>query len=92
MTPFKVKVSVEHYENMGYELKVNDILYSKKNDGTHIIYCCLIKFDEKHKCWLGKSNTINNFPICKAKSYIEIVVIPFEQYRKKLSERATLRK
>lgn len=92
MTPFKIKVSVDHYEEMGYKLKIKDILYCKKKDGRFDIYAELIDFDKKQNCWIGKAGSIKSLPVSTVNSYIEIVVIPFEQYTKKSSERATFKR
>lgn len=85
MTPFKVKVLIDHYEDMGYSLKTGDTLYAKNKEGNYVIYCQLIKFDTPSKCWLAKNANLKSFPVAKINHFIEMVVVPFEQYVKKMN-------
>ena len=87
MTPFKIKVSISHYELMNYALKTGDTVYSKNKNGGYTIYGELINFDTKLDCWLAKSTNMKSFPISKIDHYIEIVVIPFDQYMKKIRQK-----
>lgn len=89
MNPFKIKVLVEQYEQMGYELKTGDTLYGKNWNGNYVLYGELIKFDTQLNCWLAKSAGLKSFPITKVKHYIELVVVPFDQYMKKVRQHAT---
>lgn len=92
MTPFKIKVTVEHYERMGYNLKVKDVLHLKRKDGNYVQYVELIGRDQSQNVWLGKTPTLKSVPVSLVDAYIEIVVIPFEQYTRKLNDRATIKK
>lgn len=91
MSPFKTKVLVDHYELMGYILKSGDTLYAKSWNGNFVLYGELVKFDATTQCWYAKTNSTKTFPIKKVNHYIEIVVIPFDQYVKKISSRQKLR-
>jgi len=87
MTPFKTKVLVTQYQSMGYELKVKDVLYRKKKDGNFAQYVELIGLDEINKIWLGKSATMRSLPVSIIDAYIDIVVVPFEQYTTKMKQK-----
>jgi len=87
MNPFKTKVQIDYYESMGYELKTGDTLYSKNREGNYVVYGKLIKFDAPTKCWLAAGGNMKSFPITKVNHYIEIIVIPFDQYLKKMGEK-----
>ena len=87
MTPFKTKILIDQYEHMGYALKTGDTLYTKKSDGNYAVYGELIKFDSEIKCWLAKCGSLRSFPISKINHFIEIVVIPFDQYVRKVSDK-----
>lgn len=88
MTPFKIKVTIDQYENMGYQLKTGDTLYSKGRDGNYTVYCKLLNYDTKLNCWLAQGGSMKSFPATKVGHYIEIVVLPFEQYVRKLGDKA----
>lgn len=88
MTPFKIKVSIDHYEQMGYALKTGDTIYTKIKDGNFTIYGELITFDTKTNCWVGKNATLKSFSITKVGHYIEIMVVPFEQYLNKMRQKS----
>jgi hypothetical protein len=87
MTPFKIKIQVDQYEKMGYVLKTGDTICQKNKDGNYAIHCELLKFDEKTKCWLGKGGSFKTFPVSMIDKYIEIIVIPFDQYIKKMKDK-----
>lgn len=86
MTPFKIKVLVSRYEDMGYVLKSGDTICHKNREGDYVFYCKLTKFDEKLKCWQGKTEAGKVVTVDRLNSHIEIVVIPFEQYLKKMKQ------
>jgi hypothetical protein len=90
MNPFKIKILVDQYEQMGYELKTGDTLYEKNWNGNYVVYCELVKFDAPAKCWFARKNTAKTFPIRKQNRYIDIVVVPFDQYVKKVKQHATV--
>jgi hypothetical protein len=83
MTPFKIKVSVDHYESMNYQLKVGDKLYQKDKHGNHLEYAELISFDPAQNVWLGKTASMKSTPLAVKTLYISLLVVPFDQYLKK---------
>lgn len=86
MTPFKIKVTIDHYEMMKYNLKTGDTIYTKTKDGGYVVYAELINFDTKLQCWIAKNGNMKSFPISKIGHYIDLMVIPFDQYLKKMRD------
>lgn len=87
MTPFKIKISIDYYEQLGNALKTGDTIYTKNKDENYSVYAQLINFETKTNCWLGKSATVKSFPVSKKGHYIEITVVPFDQYLKKMKDK-----
>lgn len=91
MTPFKIKISVDKYESMGYNLKAGDVIYHVDRLGHYTKYAELISYDEKQNVWIGKTASATA-PITKVNGLIDITVIPFDQYLKKLNDKGFILK
>lgn len=87
MTPFRVTISVEKYESLGYNLKAGDVLFHMDKIGHYFRYAELISYDEVKNIWIGKTASATT-PISKVNTYISMMVVPFDQYVKKMGDKS----